>query len=41
MRKLISVLMISAALIVSGFSATTFSTGQLTSIACADGDGGD
>jgi hypothetical protein len=40
MRKLITALMISAALIVSGISATTFSTGQLTSIACADGGDG-
>jgi hypothetical protein len=37
MRKLISALMISAALIVSGISATTFTGGQLTSSAWADG----
>jgi len=39
MRKLITALMISAALIVSGISATTFTSGQLTSSASADGDG--
>jgi hypothetical protein len=39
MRKLITALMISAALIVSGVSATTFTSGQLSSIACADGAG--
>jgi hypothetical protein len=37
MRKAIIALMISAALIVSGISATTFSSGQFTSIASADG----
>jgi hypothetical protein len=37
MRKLIIALMISAALIVSGISATTFTSGQLTVSACADG----
>jgi hypothetical protein len=37
MRKLIIALMISAALIVSGISATTFSSGPFTSSACADG----
>jgi hypothetical protein len=41
MRKLIIALMISAAFIVSGISATTFTTGQLTSSALADGDGSD
>jgi len=43
MRKLIIALMISAAFIVSGISATTFTSGQLISSACADGggDGGD
>jgi hypothetical protein len=40
MRKLIIALTISAALIVSGISATTFSSGQLTSSVCAE-DGGD
>jgi hypothetical protein len=39
MRKLISVIMISAALIVSGISATTFSSGQLTHSAWARGGG--
>ena len=37
MRKLIIALMISAALIVSGISATTFSCGQLISSAWAEG----
>jgi hypothetical protein len=37
MRKLIIALMISAALIVSGISATTFTSGQVTSSASADG----
>jgi hypothetical protein len=37
MRKLIVALVISAAFIVSGISATTFSTGQLTSSAYASG----
>jgi hypothetical protein len=37
MRKLIIALVISAAFIVSGVSATTFSSGQFTSIASADG----
>ena len=37
MRKLIIALMISAALIVSGISATTFTSGQFTSSASADG----
>jgi len=41
MRKLIIALMISAALIVSGISATTFSSGQLTSGVWASGGGGD
>jgi hypothetical protein len=40
MRKLIIALMISAAFIVSGISATTFTSGQLTSSVWADGDGG-
>ena len=39
MRKLITALMISAAFIVSGISATTISTGQLISVASADGGG--
>jgi hypothetical protein len=39
MRKLIIALMISAALIVSGISATTFTSGQWTSSASAEGDG--
>ena len=37
MRKIITALMISAALIMSGVSVTTFSTGQLTSSAWAEG----
>jgi hypothetical protein len=37
MRKLIIALMISAALIVSGISATTFTSGQFISSASADG----
>jgi hypothetical protein len=41
MRKMIIALMISAAFIVSGISATTFSSGQLTTSAWADGGGGD
>jgi hypothetical protein len=41
MRKLIIALMISAALIVSGISATTFSAGELTNNVWAEGDGGD
>jgi hypothetical protein len=36
-RKLIITLMISAAFIVSGISATTFTSGQLTSSAYAQG----
>ena len=36
MRKVIIALMISAALIFSGISATTFTSGQLTSNACAE-----
>jgi len=39
MRKLIIALMISAAVIVSGISATTFTSGQLTT--SASGSGGD
>jgi hypothetical protein len=38
MRKVIIALMISAALIVSGISATTFSSGQLISSASAESD---
>jgi hypothetical protein len=41
MRKLIIALMISAALIVSGISTTTFSFGELTGNVWANGDGGD
>lgn len=37
MRKIIVAFVISAALIVSGISATTFSSGQLMSSASADG----
>ena len=37
MRKMIIALMISAAFIVSGISATTFTSGQLTSSAYAQG----
>jgi hypothetical protein len=37
MRKIIMALMISAAFIVSGISATTFTSGQLTSSAYAQG----
>jgi hypothetical protein len=37
MRKLIITLMISAAFIVSGISATTFTSSQLTSSAYAQG----
>jgi hypothetical protein len=36
MRKLIIALMISAALIVSGISATSFSSGQITTSAWAE-----
>jgi hypothetical protein len=39
MRKVILALLISAAFIVSGISATTFSTGQITSSVWADGAG--
>jgi hypothetical protein len=38
MRKVIIALMISAAIILSGISATTFTGGQFTSSASADGD---
>ena len=38
-RKVIIALMISAAIIVSGLSTTTFSTGQLTNIAWGEGGG--
>jgi hypothetical protein len=38
MRKVIIALMISAALIVSGISATTFTSGQLISIASAESE---
>ena len=41
MRKLIIALMISAVLIVSGISATSFSSGQLTHSVWAEGGGGD
>jgi hypothetical protein len=41
MRKLIIALVISAAFILSGVSATTFTSGQFTSIASADGGGGE
>ena len=37
MRKVIIALMISAAIILSGISATTFTSGQLTSSVSADG----
>jgi hypothetical protein len=37
MRKLIIALIISAAFIVSGISATTITSGQFTSIASAEG----
>jgi ABC-type transport system involved in multi-copper enzyme maturation permease subunit len=37
MRKIIAAILISAALIVSGLSTTTFSSGQLTSSAWAEG----
>jgi hypothetical protein len=40
MRKLIIALIISAAFIVSGVSATTFSSGQLTSSVWAGNGGG-
>ena len=39
MRKAIIALMISAAFIVSGISATTFISGQLTSTVWAEGAG--
>ena len=39
MRKMIIALLISAAFIVSGFSATTFSSGQLTNSVWAEGAG--
>jgi hypothetical protein len=39
MRKLIIALTISAAFIVSGISATTFTSGQLNSSVWADGSG--
>jgi hypothetical protein len=41
MRKMIMALLISAAFVISGVSATTFSTGQLTSSVWACGGGGD
>jgi hypothetical protein len=41
MRKLVIALMISAAFIVSGLSATTFSTGQSTASAWAEDGGGE
>jgi hypothetical protein len=37
MRKIVIALLISAAFIVSGISVTTFSSGQLTSSAWAEG----
>lgn len=40
MRQMMAVLMISAALIISGISATTIAAGQLTSHVWADGGGG-
>ena len=39
MRKVIIALMISAAFIISGISATTLTNGQFTSSASADGGG--
>jgi hypothetical protein len=39
MRKLMIAVMISAAFIISGISATTFSSGQLTSGAWAESGG--
>jgi hypothetical protein len=39
MRKLMIAVIISAAFIISGISATTFSAGQLTSTAAADAGG--
>jgi hypothetical protein len=39
MHKIIVALLISAALILSGISPMTFSTGQLTSTVSADGGG--
>jgi hypothetical protein len=39
MHKIIAALLISAALILSGTSATTFSTGQLISTVSADAGG--
>lgn len=41
MRKIIVALMISAAFIMSGVSATTFSTGQIISSVWAEGGGGE
>jgi hypothetical protein len=40
MRKIIAILIVSAAFIVSGISATTFSSAQLTSSVWAE-DGGE
>jgi hypothetical protein len=40
-RKAIIALMISVAFIISGISATTFSSGQLTTSVWADAGGGD
>ena len=40
MRKLIVALMLSAALIMSGVSVATFSTGQLGNVVWAEGDDG-
>jgi hypothetical protein len=39
MRKIIVALLIAAAVVFSGVSATSFATGQLTSQAWADGAG--
>jgi hypothetical protein len=41
MRKMLIALMISAAFLVSGISATTFSSGQLLTNVWADGGAGD
>ena len=39
MRRIIAILLVSAAFAMSGMSATTFFTGQLTSSVWADGAG--
>jgi hypothetical protein len=41
MRKILVALMISAAFIMSGISATTFSTGQIANSVWAEGGGGE